>query len=50
MFCFQYFEECHGVIYVVDCSDEKRLEESHNAFGKLTDYGLVAEAKSCISC
>ncbi|KAK2573954.1 ADP-ribosylation factor-related protein 1 [Acropora cervicornis] len=24
----KYYEECHGVIYVIDSSDERRLEES----------------------
>ncbi|EDO39279.1 predicted protein [Nematostella vectensis] len=28
----KYFEECHGVIYVIDSTDSKRLDESHNAF------------------
>lgn len=28
----KYYEECHGVIYVIDSSDQKRLEESHTAF------------------
>lgn len=28
----KYYEECHGIIYVIDSSDEKRLEESHKAF------------------
>lgn len=28
----KYYEECHGVIYVIDSSDEKRMEESHQAF------------------
>ena len=28
----KYFEECHGVIYVIDASDIQRLEESHKCF------------------
>lgn len=28
----KYYEECHGVIYVIDSSDERRLEESHVTF------------------
>ena len=31
---FQYYDESHGVIYVVDSSDKDRLEESRLAFGK----------------
>lgn len=28
----KYYEECHGVIYVIDSSDERRLEESQVTF------------------
>ena len=30
----KYYEECHGVIYVIDSSDERRLEESRVTFGE----------------
>lgn len=34
-FClFQYYAESHGVIYVIDSTDEERLSESKNAFGE----------------
>lgn len=33
--CFlQYYAECHGVIYVIDSTDEERLPESKQAFGE----------------
>lgn len=31
---FQYYAESHGVIYVIDSTDEERLSESKRAFGK----------------
>lgn len=34
IYFFQYYEECHGVIYVVDSSDQRRMEESHQSFSK----------------
>ena len=33
-FFVKYYEECHGVIYVIDSSDERRLEESQVTFGE----------------
>ncbi|UYV73811.1 K02A2.6-like [Cordylochernes scorpioides] len=30
----KYYAECHGVIYIVDCSDQERMEETKNAFMK----------------
>nr|XP_040131522.1 ADP-ribosylation factor-related protein 1 isoform X6 [Ictidomys tridecemlineatus] len=29
----EYYAECHGVIYVIDSTDEERLSESKQAFG-----------------
>ncbi|KAK3749701.1 hypothetical protein QZH41_014974 [Actinostola sp. cb2023] len=40
----QYFEECHGVIYVIDCTDEKRLEESHSAFDEALQHEFLKGA------
>ncbi|MBZ3873521.1 ADP-ribosylation factor-related protein 1 [Sciurus carolinensis] len=31
----QYYAECHGVIYVIDSTDEERLSESKQAFEKV---------------
>lgn len=31
----KYYEECHGVIYVVDSSDQRRMEESHQSFNSV---------------
>ncbi|CAO2594974.1 ADP-ribosylation factor-related protein 1 [Lemmus lemmus] len=31
----KYYAECHGVIYVIDSTDEERLSESKEAFGKV---------------
>ncbi|XP_032317501.1 ADP-ribosylation factor-related protein 1 isoform X1 [Camelus ferus] len=31
----QYYAECHGVIYVIDSTDEERLSESKHAFEKM---------------
>lgn len=33
---FQYYAECHGVIYVIDSTDEGRLSESKEAFGEFS--------------
>lgn len=30
----KYYAECHGVIYVIDSTDEERLSESKEAFGE----------------
>lgn len=37
---FQYYAECHAVIYVVDSADRERMGESKDVFGKLVyhDY------------
>lgn len=32
--CVQYYAESHGVIYVIDSTDEERLSESKEAFGE----------------
>lgn len=32
--CIQYYAESHGVIYVIDSTDEERLSESKEAFGQ----------------
>ncbi|XP_023601290.1 ADP-ribosylation factor-related protein 1 isoform X2 [Myotis lucifugus] len=32
---WQYYAECHGVIYVIDSTDEDRLSESKQAFEKM---------------
>ncbi|EPY87792.1 ADP-ribosylation factor-related protein 1 [Camelus ferus] len=31
----KYYAECHGVIYVIDSTDEERLSESKHAFEKM---------------
>lgn len=33
-YLFQYYAESHGIIYVIDSTDEERLGESKNAFGE----------------
>lgn len=30
----QYYAESHGIIYVIDSTDEERLSESKEAFGE----------------
>lgn len=35
----QYYAECHGVIYVIDSTDEDRLSESKQAFGGYSPPG-----------
>lgn len=34
IFYIQYYAESHGVIYVIDSTDEERLSESKEAFGE----------------
>ena len=31
---FQYYAECHAVIYVVDSADRERMDESKEVFGE----------------
>ena len=31
----KYYQECHGIIYVVDVTDDSRLEEAANSFSIL---------------
>ena len=47
----KYYEECHGVIYVIDSSDERRLEESQVTFGeyKLLTV-LIQQNTQSLSC
>ncbi|XP_011789928.1 PREDICTED: ADP-ribosylation factor-related protein 1 [Colobus angolensis palliatus] len=35
LFAARYYAECHGVIYVIDSTDEERLAESKQAFEKV---------------
>ena len=50
-FFAKYYEECHGVIYVIDSSDERRLEESQVTFGeyKLLTV-LIQQNTQSLSC
>lgn len=32
----RYYPECHGIVFVVDSTDSKRLEECRDTFGKNT--------------
>lgn len=32
---FQYYAECHAVIYIVDSSDRDRVSESKETFGEI---------------
>ena len=32
----KYYQECHGVIYVIDSNDRSRMDESKVIFGKLS--------------
>lgn len=40
----QYYAESHGVIYVIDSTDEERLSESKEAFGE----GVTPEPSSLV--
>lgn len=42
----QYYAECHGVIYVIDSTDEERLAESKRAFGGCGSARAGAEGLS----
>lgn len=46
VFSFQYYAESHGVIYVIDSTDEERLSESKRAFGKYSVNKI--DLKGCI--
>lgn len=37
-FQFQYYAECHAVIYIVDSSDRERVSESKETFGQFSLY------------
>ncbi|XP_063136509.1 ADP-ribosylation factor-related protein 1-like [Rattus norvegicus] len=37
----KYYAECHGVIYVIDSTDEERLSESKEAFEKVVSSEAV---------
>lgn len=41
-YLFQYYAESHGVIYVIDSTDEERLGESKNAFGEFCSIKICA--------
>lgn len=45
----QYYAECHGVIYVIDSTDEERLSESKLAFGEHSPVGLGGAQAMCWS-
>jgi ADP-ribosylation factor related protein 1 len=32
----KYFEEAHGLIYVIDCADKERIKESHQELGTVS--------------
>ena len=51
-FFVKYYEECHGVIYVIDSSDERRLEESQVTFGeyKLLTVLIEQQNTQSLSC
>jgi len=38
---FQYYAECHGVMFVIDSGDHERLMESWQAFGKFPSLSLL---------
>lgn len=40
----QYYAESHGVIYVIDSTDEERLSESKEAFGTYETHGYRKDA------
>lgn len=40
---FQYYAESHGVIYVIDSTDEERLSESKRAFGEYVVFYLSGD-------
>ena len=43
----KYYSEAHGVIYVIDSSDEERLRESLEAFGAASSEFPNAMVASC---
>jgi len=38
-----YYHDCHGVIYVVDSSDEARIQESANVFAEMVNHKYIAK-------
>lgn len=44
MFSLQYYAESHGVIYVIDSTDEERLSESKRAFGEYLVFHLSSDS------
>lgn len=43
MLSSQYYAESHGVIYVIDSTDEERLSESKRAFGEYLVFYLYCD-------
>ncbi|XP_021943279.1 ADP-ribosylation factor-related protein 1 [Folsomia candida] len=39
----KYYEECHGIIYVIDSYDRERIEESKEAFDKMVRNELLSK-------
>lgn len=37
----RYYPECHGIVFVVDSTDSKRLEECRDTFGKYDMHVIV---------
>lgn len=46
----QYYAESHGVIYVIDSTDEERLAESKEAFGEFLTRLSMAFGEECQQC
>jgi len=45
IFHFQYYSECHAVIYVIDSHDRERIQESRELFGEFSSFFMLCLAR-----
>lgn len=43
----KYYDECHAVVFVVDASDQARLSETWEVFGRCFQFLRFSSAASC---
>ena len=46
----KYYAECHGIIYMIDSTDNERLEESWTAFDKMIQNEQLIGLPLLVAC